>query len=220
MEPTLFKVDSGSWPSRDQANRLMRQGAHMNYAEQFAEKYLRAHDLRPERFSKAEKRQGKTPDFRVCRGNAVVLYCEAKHVQRDQWLHRQLREAQPLELVGGLRLDPIFNRVSNHIHEAAQQFNAVNSDRAYPNLLVFANSDRQCGAEDLRSIMTGNFYAQGGAIEPIYTQYSEGRIRNEKFLIDAYIWWDDWKPTEKFTRFLWANSSHKETIKALLPREV
>lgn len=191
----------------------------MNYAEQFAEKYLRAHDLRPERFSKTEKRKGKTPDFRVRKAHELVFYCEAKHVQRDEWLHKQLSEAQPLELVGGLRSDPIFNRLSNHIHEAAQQFKAVNPDHAYPNVLVFANSDCQCGAADLRSVITGNFYAQGSTVEPIYTQYSEGRIRDDKFVIDTYVWWDDWTPTEKFTRFLWASSSHKETIRRLLPRE-
>lgn len=190
----------------------------MNSAEQFAEKYLSACHLSPERFTKDEKRRGKTPDFRVMSGNELVLYCEGKHVQRDDWLRKQLRAAQPLEFVGGLRPDPVFNRLSNHIHEAAQQFKAVNPDHVYPNVLIFANSDGQCGAEDLRSVITGNFHAQGGTVEPIYTQYSEGRIREEKFVIDAYVWWDDWKLAERFTRFLWAGSAHVETIKRLLPR--
>lgn len=190
----------------------------MNTAEQFAEAYLRTHGLRPDRFSKVEMRQGKTPDFRVRKGKEIVLLCEAKHVQRDEWLDKQLEKAGPMELVGGLRPDPIYNRLSNHIHEAAQQFNAVNPNHAYPNVLVFANSDRQCGAEDLRGVITGNFYARGGAVEPIYTQYSNGRIREEKFVIDAYIWWDDWKTAGKFTRYLWSGSAHTETIKTLLPR--
>jgi hypothetical protein len=189
-----------------------------NSAEHFAEAHLRPHGLQPERFSKADMRRGKTPDFRVRKGGDVVLYCEAKHVQHDDWLAAKLESAQPLELVGGLRPDPIFNRLSNHIHEAAQQFKAVNPEHAYPNVLVFANSDSQCGFPDLRSVVTGNFYAQSGVVEPIYAEYSDGRIREEKLLIDAYIWWDDWHPPEKFARLLLSESPHAQTIKALLPR--
>ena len=190
----------------------------MNAAEQFAEDYLRKHDLRPKRFTKAQMRLTKTPDFRVFQGDELSLYCEAKHLQQDEWLDKKLESAKPLELVGGLRPDPIFNRVSNHIHEAAQQFNAVNLDHRYPNILVFVNSDGQCGAEDLRSVITGNFYAKGGSVEPIYKQYSEGRIREDKFIVDLYIWWDEWKQSEKFSRYIWKESIHHDALLKLLPR--
>src|SRR5260370_42512720 len=133
----------------------------VNVAEQFAEDYLRKHSLRPERFSKLEMRTGKTPDYRVFRDTGLVAYCEAKHLQRDDW-------------AGGLRSDPIFNRISNHIHEAVQQFNAVNPDRACPNILVFANSDTISDARDLDSVITGLFRVAGGADEAIYAQYSDG----------------------------------------------
>jgi hypothetical protein len=192
----------------------------MNSAEQFAEKYFLSYGLQPERFSKVEMRQSKTPDFRVRKRNGLVLYCEAKYVQRDEWLEKQLKNARPLELVGGLRPDPIFNRLSNHIHEAAQQLKSVNPDHTYPNVLLFANSDVHCGFRDLQSVITGNFYAKDGTVDPIYREYSEGRIREEKFIIDAYIWWDDWRPLDRFTRLLMKDFSHAETIDMLLPRAV
>jgi len=72
----------------------------MDTAEQFAEEFLLEQSLRPERFSKEEMRRGKTPDFRVFKQTGLVAYCEAKHVQHDDWLEKKLENAQPMELVG------------------------------------------------------------------------------------------------------------------------
>jgi hypothetical protein len=164
----------------------------INLAEEFAEAYWARHGLKAERFSAEEIGQGKTPDFRVFKAGELIAYCEAKHVQHDDWLDKKLQVAKPLELVGGLRHDPIFNRLVGHIHKAYKQFAAVNPDREYPNVLVFVNSDNQCDNRDLVAVMTGNAYIEGGA-EPIYTVYSEGRIREEKFAIDLYLWFDERK---------------------------
>ena len=177
----------------------------VNAAEKFAEDYLRKHTLRPERFSKQEMRARKTPDFRVFRDTELAAYCEAKHIRRDDW-------------AGGLRADPIFNRISNHIHEAVQQFNAVNPDRAYPNILVFANSDSMCDARDLDSVVTGLFRVKGGTDEAIYAQFSEGRIKEEKCQIDLYIWWDTWKSSDRFSRYFLKESVYKDRLQELLPR--
>ena len=152
----------------------------MDLAEQFATDYLQQFGLRSERFSKQEMRVQKTPDFRVFRNTELVAYCEAKHVQHDDWLDKQMEGARPLQIVGGSRPVPIFNRLTAHIHHAAQQCAAVNPDRRYPNLLVLANSDKHCTFHgDLIGVLTGNFYGKGGVVEPIFEQYANGRIRNE-----------------------------------------
>jgi len=191
----------------------------MDIAEQFAEQYLRKQPLRPERFGKGEMRQGKTPDFRVFKHEELVAYCEAKHVQRDDWLDQQLVSARPLQFVGGLRPDPIFNRLTAHIHRAAKQFAAVNANHEFANILVFVNSDRAfCTAEDLRRVITGMERLKGEQDEPMFSEYSEGRIRYEKFTIDMYVWWDSWKNPEKFTRYLWRESAHRAALDILLPR--
>jgi hypothetical protein len=80
-----------------------------NLGEQFAVSFLKQHGLRVERFTEQEMRQGKTPDFRVFKQQDFVFYAESKHVQHDDWLDRQLATAAPMEIVGGLRHDPIFN---------------------------------------------------------------------------------------------------------------
>src|SRR5258708_1037404 len=177
----------------------------VNVAEQFAEDYLRKHSLRPERFSKEERGAGKAADCRVFRDTGLIGYCEAKHLQRDDW-------------ASGLRSDPIFNRISNHIHQAAQQFSAVNPDHAYPNILVFANSDGMSDARDLDSVITGLFRVKGGTDEAIYAQFSEGRIKEEKCHIDLYIWWDTWKDNERFSRYFLKESVYKDQLRELLPR--
>jgi hypothetical protein len=191
--------------------------SRQNLGEQFAVEYLARHGLRAERFTKAEMRQGKTPDFRLFKESEFVLYCESKHVQYDEWLDRQLEDAKPLEIVGGLRHDPIFNRLAGHIHDAAKQFDAVNPEHEFPNVLIFTNSDAHCGFTDLLSVLTGNFYAEGGAIEPIYKEISEGRIREEKLTIDLYVWLREWKgKQQKGTLYFNNGSKHYAALSALL----
>jgi hypothetical protein len=186
----------------------------MEASEQAAENFLKQHQLRPERYTKEEMRQGKTPDFRVFKERELVLYCEAKHAERDTWLEKRLDEAEPLELVGGGRLDPIFNRLSGHIHEAAKQFNAVNPSHEVPNILFFTNSDKRSNIYDLTAVLDGNFRSEDGTLHPIYKQYSEGRIKDEKFIVDLYIWWNDWidKPPQRF----WMPSRHHNRLCELL----
>jgi hypothetical protein len=60
-------------------------------------------------------------------------------------------------------------------------------------VLVFANSNAHSGFVDLLSTLTGNFYAEGEAVEPIYQNVSDARIREEKLTIDLYAWFDEWK---------------------------
>jgi hypothetical protein len=188
----------------------------MDFAEQFAEDYLNKHSLWPERFSKQEMRLGKTPDFRVFKQAELVAYCEAKQVRYDDWLDEQLKEAQPLQFVGGLRPDPIFNRLTTHIHKAAQQFVAVNPNHDYPNILVFANSDSHCTfKDDLVGVLTGNFYGEGGIVEPIFEPFSNGRIMYEKMLPDLYVWWDCWKDAVRPYLYFWKNSRHFAHVCAL-----
>ena len=163
----------------------------LNIGEQVAVDFFTKHGLRSVRFTDQEMRQSKTPDFRIFKDTQFVLYSEAKHVQEDTWLEDQLSAAPPMTLVGGLRHDPAFNRLSGHIHEAAKQFKAVNPDREYPNVLVLTSSDRGCTFTDLIFTLTGNFYAESGAVDPIYKNISDGRIKAEKFTIDLYVFKDD-----------------------------
>jgi len=162
----------------------------MSPSEEIGAAYLKTLGLTPVPFTKAEMRKGRTPDFRVLCGNALAFYCEVKNAQEDRWLDEQGRDAGPGALYGGLRADPIYNRVANYVHSAAGQFAAVNPDEQVPNVLAVVNEDRMAGFPDLRSVLTGNFYPAEGAPEPIFRNISEGRIRQERFRIHLYLWFD------------------------------
>ena len=76
--------------------------------------WLADNGLRAIRFQSVETELGKTPDFRVYVGDQHVAYCEVKS-PRDEWLDDLLAKATPLQIVGGVRDDPTFNRLSGHI---------------------------------------------------------------------------------------------------------
>ncbi|MEI7843622.1 MAG: hypothetical protein WCI39_11400 [Gallionellaceae bacterium] len=144
--------------------------------------------LRAERFSKEERRRGKTPDFRVFQGETLKFFCEVKSVEDDTWLDGKLDAAIPGEVVGGLRDDPVFNRLTDDIHQATAQFLAVNHDSLVPNVIVFVNHDSMCDEQDMISVLTGQFLANDGTLHRIYNRFSEGRIKNDKFLIHLFCW--------------------------------
>jgi hypothetical protein len=142
-----------------------------------------------QRFSRAETLTGRTPDFRVFRADELAAFCEVKS-PRDDWLHDQLDDAPPLQLVGGLRPDPTFNRIARHIEKAATQFESVNAARVVPNILVFVNHDRASSFNDLRETLTGMFHSAGGERFETMSHISEGRLGEVKRGIDLYVWID------------------------------
>ncbi len=150
--------------------------------EKIVKEFLSKKGLCAEYFNKEEKKKSKTPDFRVFKGNEFAFFCEVKTVSRDD--------------VEGLRNDPIFNRLTDDIHNAVKQFDAVNGDVEYFNVLAFVNHDRMCDFGDLREVLTGDFYAEGGQRFPISRKFSEGRIREDKKRIHLYLWLDRAKREE------------------------
>jgi hypothetical protein len=159
--------------------------------EELVIKLLAEKRLRAERFSKTERRQGKTPDFRVFSGETLKFYCEVKSIENDTWLEDQLAVAAPSPFAGGGRNDPVFGRLTDDIHKAAAQFAAVNPDGATPNVLVFVNHDSRCNEQDLIGVVTGQFLADDGSAHRIYQKFSEGRIRDEKHKVGLYSWVED-----------------------------
>jgi hypothetical protein len=145
--------------------------------------------LTVERFSHAETVAGRTPDFRVWRRGELVAYTEVKS-PRDDWLDDQLDVATPMQVVGGLRQDPTFNRIARHVEKTASQFDAVNPNRDHPNILVFVNHDKASNFNDLRETLTGMFHAEGGERFATMMHISEGRLGDIKKRIDLYAWID------------------------------
>ncbi len=133
-----------------------------------------ANGLRVERFTKAELRAGRTPDFKVFSGNELAFYCEVKTAQEDEWLDKQLAAVPPGTLAGGSRPDPTYNRLCNYINNAVDQLDSVNPAMEHPNVLAIVNGDDGAGFTDLIQVLTGNAYCEGGEVIPMFREYSEG----------------------------------------------
>ncbi len=174
--------------------------------------YLSDAGFRVERFKKAELRKGRTPDFRVFARDALVFYCEVKTAQEDEWLDKQLAAAPPLTLVGGARPDPTYNRIENYVHNAVGQLDAVNPVMDYPNVLAIVNGDDAAGFTDLIQVLTGNAYCDSGEVIPIFFEYSEGRIREEKLRVHLYLWFNERKEGKPQMFFPEIHPSHHLTL--------
>lgn len=185
----------------------------MNKDEENICELFSSYSLAAERFSKEEIRQGKTPDFRVFHRETPQFFCEVKSIDKDLWLDNQLDIAPSGVLVGGERKDPIYNRLTDDIHTAIKQFDAVNEDLTYPNVLAFINHDKMCGVPDLYAVLTGNVLTNdSGSLAP-FQYFSEGRIRDEKKRIHLFLWIDDFKP--RFFLFAETSEKHYRTLSSL-----
>ena len=124
--------------------------------------YLEAHGLSVERFSKEETLTGKTPDFRVRKGGAIVAYCEVKAPQDDPWLDDFLRDAPPDAIVGGARPAPTLKRLARHLKKAASQLAAVNPNQTELNILAYVNHEAATRYADFHEMLTGRFLDMDG----------------------------------------------------------
>lgn len=192
----------------------------LNTAEQFAETYFRERGFQPERFAEAVLRGTNTPDFRILQGDELLLYCDARHVQHDEWRGERLPGRKRRKTVH-LVPTPIFHSLSSHIYRAAQKFHAANPDHRYANVLVLVNSDRRRGVADLRSTVSWNFfrYRKDSPDATKYSKQSEAEIRDGIPTVDLYIWRDDWKLPDEVSGCFWRNPERREVLLKLLPGE-
>lgn len=168
-------------------------------AEQKVVAVLEARNLRCEPFSKVEKRAGKTPDRRVYQGGDFAFFLEIKEIE---------------DVVSHGLGDSILDRIAARIHDAVAQFDAVNPDLEQPNVLAFVNRNRMCGTLDLVEVVTGHRLLEGGETAPIGLRWSEGRIREEKWRIHLWLWFDCQKGNGVF--FNTVDRRHLERLAALL----
>jgi hypothetical protein len=144
--------------------------------------YLAAHGLSAERFSKEETLSGKTPDFRVRKGGAIVAYCEIKAPQDAPWLDDFLRDAPPDTIVGGARPAPTLKRLARHLKKAASQLAAVNPNQTELNILAYVNHEDTTRYADFHEMLTSCVITTGG--KQFQTMRPPARGRE----IDVYLW--------------------------------
>ncbi len=131
---------------------------------------------------------GSTADLQVLQNGLLVAFCELKS-PRDEWLDRSLDLANPLQIVGGMREDPIFNKIRKHANKASKQFEAVNPTRTVPNILIFVNHDNASDFGDLIETFTGLFHAADGSRHATMLDMASS-LKRAKSQIDLCVWID------------------------------
>jgi hypothetical protein len=184
-------------------------------SEEKVQSYLEKRGLVTQRFSKKELRAMKTPDFKVYHDEEFAFYCEVKESEEDQWLNDKLEVASPGEIVGGLRDDPVFNRLTTHINKARKQFDSVNSKHDHPNVLAFYNSDINYGFKELIGVVTGKLPCDDGTMHKVFGKYSDGRVKKNLEKIDLIIWFDKFNTDERYF-FLSENEEANIKLSAFL----
>src|SRR5256885_907644 len=81
-------------------------------AENLVRQFLKSAGFTCERASKFEVRAGKTPDFRVYRGDTLCFLCEVKSLHGEDPLD-SLLAGDDQATVAYSRNDPTFNRITN-----------------------------------------------------------------------------------------------------------
>jgi len=126
------------------------------------------------KFTTEEMNGRKTPDRMVLKNGNLAFYLEVKRLDQTELSDFDGR-----------------NRLSRRIHRAVKQFESVNPDSTYPNVLAFLNENDCLNSGDIDFLLTGFSYRKHGVL---YTLYPHGprrdRIEREMSHIDLILWID------------------------------
>lgn len=124
----------------------------------------------------------KTVDFAVYTRDFLAFYLEEKTLEpaSQKWK----------------RIDPIYQSIASHVHEAAKQFKSVNPDRSVPNVLSFTNLDPGRDVNYLFTALTGQAITRSGKVVKLEEFGNRENVLN---LIDLYLWFDG----EEITGHIW-----------------
>lgn len=134
------------------------------------------------RVEKIPERDIKTVDFAVYTKDGLAFYLEEKTLEpaSQKWKS----------------IDPIYQSIASHVHEAAKQFESVNPARKVPNVLSLTNLDPTRDVNDLFTALTGRAITRSGKIVRLEEFGKKEKTLN---LIDLYLWFD----VEELTGHIW-----------------
>jgi hypothetical protein len=138
------------------------------------------------RLRKVPEAKTKTPDYELIANESAVAVLEVKRIERTPRTPENGWTRTPEGF--DTRVDNSPKRVANLIHEAWKQL----STSPLPKILTFVNDDT-LDAMDLEEAFHGRlFYGDEsfGYYNTVSAKVAEGRIRDEKGMIDLYVWID------------------------------
>jgi large subunit ribosomal protein L30 len=149
-----------------------------------------------DRFSKKQMRNRKTPDFKLLKDAQLQGYCEMKSPWSDWTL--DFPDLQEGEFRVETRPAQAYPNLAGHIETAASQFNAVNSARSLPNILVIVNHVARRDVKDLRMAL-GGIRLPDGKVAPVLSIEAQKALLEAAQRIDLIAWID---PKERTCKYL------------------
>jgi large subunit ribosomal protein L30 len=145
--------------------------------------------------------ENKTPDFKLIKNGELVGYGEMKS-PNDGDLFDFPSDLAPGEIRREVRRDPGVVALARIVAKASKQFDAVNHDRAQPNILFIVNHARGKGPGDLRMALDGIPAPDGRRFFPLVNEMDQWEIQHDVWRaaqsIDLFVWIDprrrSWEP--------------------------
>lgn len=137
-----------------------------------------------------EERDAKTPDYELIDDGVRAAIAEIKtlgHVERSEAKGWKVERHTPFSWSAS-RTDNGPSRVSDHVHAAAKQLRRFET----PRVLILLNQEPLLDVHDLEEAVHG--YLPYGNEESGYflntasMRIAEGRIREDRWIIDLYLW--------------------------------
>jgi hypothetical protein len=136
----------------------------------------------------------KTPDGWILKYNQRRALCEIKSPRDDELMDAldEARESDAEAPIVGARLIRQGNlaarRLAGRVKDAVSQFNAVNWEHTFPNVLIFVNHAAGWHAGDLEEALTGYFHARDGTKLETERKTAAQIGDARRKIIDLYIW--------------------------------
>jgi hypothetical protein len=150
--------------------------------------------------------KSKSPDFKLIKEGSLKAYCELKS-PRDDWVFAVPNDLKPGEIRQEVRENSAARSLARVINKAAVQFDAVNPDRARPNILVIVSHARLRGPTDLHLAIAGLPVPGGGRgfllVDPNEKDFKKAWAKQKQLWddarrIDLFYWIDAYAKTVRY----------------------
>jgi hypothetical protein len=115
----------------------------------------------------------KTPDFDVHIPGTLFFYAEVKSVLTG-------------DPTGPIMWDTVYNNLTQDLHKAVKQFDAVNSSRLVPNVLLWCPRDFRVNHSTFYDLLVGKIVVGGKMIRDL-SKFRYGRAKADLERIDLHI---------------------------------
>jgi large subunit ribosomal protein L30 len=158
----------------------------------------------PEPYSDADRRRGKTPDFKLMKNDRLCAYCEMKS-PRDDYVFEMPPNGGP-----ALRKNvPFYRKLGRHVRDAAQQVEAVNPGHNVPNIVAFVSHCPDIERRDLIATIAGLQLPGSNRRVFLLGRKLQEQVIAAASTIDLFLWVDAKKLT--FQHLSANGAKHQQT---------